>query len=112
MPSPHPWTFTHGDLTYCNIIVDPTSFALRAVIDWESSGYFPVWWEFAGAGLGFGHEDKEWKDLLRGNMTNHDEARLWYLDFNSFVSDQPWASERRVRMLKECGIHEDIVMNA
>ncbi|CAI7674349.1 unnamed protein product [Penicillium discolor] len=64
MPSPHPWTFTHGDLTNCNIIVDPANFELRALIDWEGSGYLPVWWEFMGASFGFGEGDLEWKSLL------------------------------------------------
>ncbi|KAJ5142573.1 uncharacterized protein N7515_001360 [Penicillium bovifimosum] len=108
MPSPLPWTFTHGDLTDCNIIVDPVTFELRSVIDWESSGYFPVWWEFAWASVGLSTEDKEWKDLLRGNMANQEEGRQWYLNYKSFTTNQPWALERRVRFLKECGVEGDI----
>ncbi|KAJ5170086.1 Aminoglycoside phosphotransferase [Penicillium coprophilum] len=107
MPSPHPWTFTHGDLTSCNIIVDPTSFELRALIDWEGSGYFPVWWEFTAAGFGFGDEDLEWKRLLLGNLANHKEARTWFLEFKSFASRSK-DSETRLKVLKECGIEEDI----
>ncbi|KXG53444.1 Aminoglycoside phosphotransferase [Penicillium griseofulvum] len=106
MPSPYPWTFTHGDLTSCNIIVDPTSFGLSALIDWERSGYFPVWWEFTGAGIGFGEEDLEWKRLLLGNMANHEEARTWFKEFWSFTRSID--SEIRLKVLKECGIEEDI----
>ncbi|KAJ5964033.1 Aminoglycoside phosphotransferase [Penicillium vulpinum] len=107
MPSPHPWTFTHGDLTNCNIIVDPASFELNALIDWERSGYFPVWWEFTGAGFGFGEGDLEWKRLLLENLTNYKEAYTWFRNFRSFgsrLSD----SETRLKFLKECGIEEDI----
>lgn len=107
MPSPHPWTFTHGDLTNCNIMVDPDNFELRALIDWEGSGYLPVWWEFMGASFGFGEDDLEWKRLLLGNMTNQKEARTWFLEYRSFESRSS-DSETRLRVLKECGIMEDI----
>ncbi|OQE39327.1 hypothetical protein PENCOP_c007G06760 [Penicillium coprophilum] len=106
MPSPHPWTFTHGDLTSCNI-VDPTNFGLRALIDWEGSAYFPVWWEFTVAGFGLGDEDLEWKRLLLGNLANHKEARTWFLEFTSFASRSS-DSNTRLKVLKECGIEEDI----
>lgn len=52
MPAAQPYTFTHGDLTTCNIMVDPDTHSLTAV-------YFPVWWEFARAGLSYGDDDKE-----------------------------------------------------
>jgi hypothetical protein len=34
-----------------------------------------VWWKFMGASFGFDEDDREWKRLLRGNMTNQKEAR-------------------------------------
>ncbi|OQD90508.1 hypothetical protein PENANT_c001G05519 [Penicillium antarcticum] len=83
MPDPAPWTFTHGDLAICNIMVDPMTYEMTGIIDWERSGYFPVWWEFAFAVLGLSQEDKEWKDLLRGNLANHEEALNWWLDFKA-----------------------------
>jgi aminoglycoside phosphotransferase (APT) family kinase protein len=43
MSDPAPWTFIHGDLTSCNLMVDPTAYELTGIIDWERSGYFPVW---------------------------------------------------------------------
>ncbi|KAJ5503676.1 Aminoglycoside phosphotransferase [Penicillium fimorum] len=107
MPPPHPRTFTHGDLTNCNIIVDPTNFELSALIEWESSGYFPVWWEFTGAGFGLGEEDAEWKWLLLGNLANHKEARTWFLEFKSFASRSS-DSQTLMSVPKECGIEEDI----
>lgn len=44
MPPAGPFTFTHGDLTNVNIIVKDGH--LAGIIDWEVSGFYPVWWEF------------------------------------------------------------------
>ena len=52
MPCAAPNTFTHGDLTNVNTMVDHGN--LSGILDWESSGYFPVWWEFTAAGIGLG----------------------------------------------------------
>lgn len=73
MPSAAPYTFTHRDLTNVNIIVEDGS--LAGILDWEASGYFPVWWEFTCAGIGLGQEDQEWKALLREHMPDYTEAR-------------------------------------
>lgn len=38
--------FTHGDLHRSNIIVTPTPpYRILAVVDWEQSGWLPVYWE-------------------------------------------------------------------
>ncbi|KNG86672.1 hypothetical protein ANOM_005665 [Aspergillus nomiae NRRL 13137] len=79
MPAATPYTFTHGDLTNVNIMVDDNG--LAGILDWEFSGYFPVWWEFTCAGIGLGQDDKEWKDLLRKYLPDHTEAREFWLDF-------------------------------
>lgn len=39
--------------------------------------------EVAFAVLGLSQEAKEWKDLLRGNLANHEEALNWWLDFRA-----------------------------
>jgi hypothetical protein len=38
--------FTHGDIGPRNIIVDESG-SITALLDWESSGWFPDYWEFA-----------------------------------------------------------------
>jgi hypothetical protein len=38
--------FTHGDLAPRNLIVDADC-RITAVLDWESSGWFPDYWEYA-----------------------------------------------------------------
>lgn len=40
MPSATPYTFTHGDLTNVNIMVENDT--LNGMIDWEIFGCFPV----------------------------------------------------------------------
>ena len=39
MPPATPYTFTHGDLTSVNIMVENGN--LIGIIDWEASGYYP-----------------------------------------------------------------------
>ncbi|CAK7215420.1 hypothetical protein SCUCBS95973_002466 [Sporothrix curviconia] len=38
--------FTHSDIAPRNIIVDDDG-RILALLDWESSGWFPDWWEYA-----------------------------------------------------------------
>lgn len=55
-PQSTPYTFTHGDLTSCNIIVKDRNFS--GFIDFERSGFFPVWYEFVMSRYGLGKEDR------------------------------------------------------
>lgn len=41
------FVFYHGDLSQHNIIVDPQTLKIRAIIDWEYAGYFPEYFEKA-----------------------------------------------------------------
>ncbi|RDW74495.1 aminoglycoside phosphotransferase family protein [Aspergillus mulundensis] len=97
MPSAAPYTFTHGDLTFVNIMVDDGR--VTGILDWESSGYFPVWWEFTCAGIGLSNEDKEWKNLLHRYMPDHTNAREFWLDFYA-LSKYPNLNERGMALLK------------
>ncbi|KAK4688206.1 hypothetical protein P7C73_g1897, partial [Tremellales sp. Uapishka_1] len=36
-----PYVLTHGDLAWHNILVDPVTFEILAIIDWETAGFFP-----------------------------------------------------------------------
>lgn len=101
MPSAAPCTFTHSNLTNVNIIVENGN--LTGILDWESSGYFPVWWEFTYAGIGLGQEGKEWKDLLE-HLPDRTEARNFWLDFFALCK-YPKLDERGLRFLKECGLN-------
>lgn len=39
--------FTHGDLQSKNILVDPTTCNVTAIVDWETASWMPIWWEAA-----------------------------------------------------------------
>lgn len=54
----HPIVFTHGDLAPRNIMVLGTE--IVAVLDWESSGWFPSHWEYCKAVFG-DNTSEQWK---------------------------------------------------
>ena len=39
------FVFCHNDLSQQNVIVDPQSLKVRAIIDWEYAGFYPVFFE-------------------------------------------------------------------
>lgn len=57
MPTAAPYTSTHNDLTNVNIMVENGH--LTGIIDWERSGYLPVWWEYVCTSVGDSEEDAE-----------------------------------------------------
>ncbi|KAJ5088557.1 hypothetical protein N7456_012173 [Penicillium angulare] len=101
MPTATPYTFSHCDLTNVNIVVNNGN--LAGILDWKSSGYFPVWWEFTAAGIGLGQEDTEWKDLLRKFLPDHTEARNFWLDLFA-LRKYPKLNERGLTFLNSCGL--------
>lgn len=61
------FVFCHNDLGQHNVIVDPATLKIKAIIDWEFSGFFPRWfeaafWEKPGPANDVGDEDRlrEW----------------------------------------------------
>ncbi|KAF5369710.1 hypothetical protein D9615_010179 [Tricholomella constricta] len=45
----HPRVFTHNDLTPRNIMVDPVTGKITALVDWGCAGWFPTHWEYCKA---------------------------------------------------------------
>lgn len=39
------YVFCHNDLSQHNVIVDPDTLKIRAIIDWEFGGFWPAWFE-------------------------------------------------------------------
>lgn len=39
------YVFCHNDLSQQNVLVDPVSLRITAIIDWEYAGFFPAWFE-------------------------------------------------------------------
>ncbi|RAH63269.1 hypothetical protein BO85DRAFT_465171 [Aspergillus piperis CBS 112811] len=79
MPTAMPYTFTHGDLTMGNIMVEDGE--LTGIIGWETAGYFPVWWEYVATSVPDGEEDREWKGLLRRYLPDYSAAREFWLEY-------------------------------
>ncbi|KAJ5771644.1 hypothetical protein N7520_002173 [Penicillium odoratum] len=100
MPTAATYTFSHTDLTSVNIMVENGN--LSGIIDWEGAGIYPVWWEFACAGIGLGEEDKQWKDTLRKYMPKFEEGHNFWLDLCS-LRRYPDLNERGLAFLKDCG---------
>lgn len=97
MPPATPYTFTHGDITSVNIMVENGN--LTGIIDWEASGYHPAWWEFTCADIDLGRMDYEWKTLLRKYMPDYSAARKSWLDFYA-LSKYPNLDKRELALLE------------
>ncbi|KAF7136888.1 hypothetical protein CNMCM5793_006503 [Aspergillus hiratsukae] len=97
MPPAAPYTFTHGDLTNVNIMVENGS--LTGIIDWEMAGYYPVWWEYVGTSVPDSEEDREWKTLLRKYMPDFSAAREFWLDYYYLCRNTK--HERATRFIEE-----------
>lgn len=44
-PSNEEYVFCHDDLSVSNIIVDPKTFKVNAILDWEYAGFYPAYFE-------------------------------------------------------------------
>ena len=63
------YVFCHNDLSQQNVIVDPKSLKINAIIDWEYSGFFPKQFEFPfferlGPSVAMDGEEDDSKELL------------------------------------------------
>jgi len=76
LPPYAPFTFSHGDTATVNIMVKNGN--LTVIIDWDGSGYFPVWWEYAATLIAISKEDLEWKELLASKMQPFEEANKFW----------------------------------
>ena len=96
MPTAAPCTFTHGDMNLSNFMVKNGH--LTGIIDWELSGYFPVWRESVGALISMSIEDLEWKKLLLQHMPVHADACEFFIDL--YCVRHPYDIETRERARK------------
>lgn len=91
----HPPVFTHADFQKKNIMIrePPTrttedglvqwaSIDLKVVIiDWEYSGWYPSYWEYARALFGCGAWKNDWSDWLENLMEPYRNEYAWVLLF-------------------------------
>ena len=97
MPRAAPYTFTHSDFTNVNIMAE--NGCVTGIIDWEMSGYFPVWWEYVCTSVTDSEEDGEWKSLLRKYMPDHSAAREFWLAYYYLRRDPKHG--RAIKFLEE-----------
>lgn len=70
-PSKHAeYVFCHNDLSQPNIIVDPETLKIKAIIDWEYAGFFPKYFEGhfynrLGPSVAINGEKDDVSDLIR-----------------------------------------------
>ncbi|OOF91642.1 hypothetical protein ASPCADRAFT_9566 [Aspergillus carbonarius ITEM 5010] len=85
MPPAKPYTFTHCNLAIENIMVQDGK--VTGILDWECSGYYPVWWEYVCTSAATSQEDQEWKALLRKQMRDYTRARDWWSTYCIVCND-------------------------
>lgn len=79
------FVLTHGDLTPRNIMVQGS--VITGIVDWERSGFFPEYAEYAFA-MKLCHEhEKWWLPVLREVLQPCSERRL---EFTRLVEDRGW----------------------
>ncbi|GAB1314612.1 hypothetical protein MFIFM68171_04822 [Madurella fahalii] len=98
-PSKGKFVFTHGDLYVGNVMVDPQRGRVTAIIDWESAGFWPHWFQYARITHGCNKDDGEWKYILseiqrdRGDIPQAAHGRVWYEAVGRlmYIPDDPQA---------------------
>lgn len=91
---------THCDLYFGNIMVATGEDAvgsrrgvkITGIIDWESAGYWPKWFQFARITYGVDDDDHEWKWVLseacRRRIPFADHGRVWW-DVVTMLYERP-----------------------
>jgi len=78
------YVFCHNDLGQHNVIVDPNTLKINAIIDWEYGGFWPEWfeqpyWKRKGPGAPLEGEEDD-RDKCRDWLLSHcDEVEMHHL---------------------------------
>ena len=79
LPSVDAPVLTHGDLSDRNVLIDPETFAVTGLLDWEMANVAPAYMEYTAARLLGGH-DPEWRkellEVLRGVLLRECEREV------------------------------------
>lgn len=68
--------FTHGDLQRKNIIVRDDG--EMALIDWETAGWYPEYWEYASAMFACGAWKDDWHESVRHILAEYANEFAWF----------------------------------
>ena len=74
---PNGYTLHHNDLSLANVIVDPTTFKVTGVVDWECIGTVPRWEDGYPQFLDGVEVDEEPDPWEEDGATNQARAELW-----------------------------------
>lgn len=75
--------FAHGDVSWENILVDPTTGHVTGIIDWEMAGFWPRWWEYR-KGLCGARCQIWWDNILKQVMVAYPDATEADIDLEMF----------------------------
>ncbi|KAK4182665.1 kinase-like domain-containing protein [Podospora australis] len=100
---------THADLYMGNVMVDPERGTLTAIIDWETAGYWPEWYQTVRLTLGaVTKDDRNWKEMLLSlhkeeEVPNALRARAWMHIVERLILKSPTDSKahRWLHMLED-----------
>ncbi|KAG6003206.1 hypothetical protein E4U54_000730 [Claviceps lovelessii] len=75
------FVFCHNDLAQQNVLVDPTTLKITAIIDWEFAGFYPPWfegafWKRPGPSVALEGEEDDVQKCRDWLMTHCDEVEM------------------------------------
>jgi hypothetical protein len=97
-----PYHLCHGDLSWANVLVDPKTFKVLAVIDWEFAGFYP-----------HGFEGEYWKRLGRcaaeeGEVDDTD--KLVAVLYSLRIATPEVDDDETIKKEEEVGHAEEVMM--
>jgi len=99
------YVFCHNDLVPDNVVVDPETLKVKAVLDWEFGGFWPEWFERT-----FG-ERRGPDSTLDGEEDDVERCRKWLLENYDEVpmTRLQLAIERVAKPAKEVEAYNDMI---
>lgn len=78
------YVFCHNDLGQQNVIVDPDTLKINAIIDWEYAGFWPEWfeqpyWKRHGPSVPLGDEEDDTEKCREWLLEHCDEVEMKHL---------------------------------
>jgi aminoglycoside phosphotransferase (APT) family kinase protein len=63
------YVFCHNDISQYNVVVDPNTMKIKAILDWEYAGFYPEWFERRfferlGPSVAMGREDDDAEKIV------------------------------------------------
>jgi aminoglycoside phosphotransferase (APT) family kinase protein len=78
-----PVVFSHADLSWENVLLEPRSGQVTGILDWEMAGFWPDWWEYRKAL--FGSRSKLWwMSVVNEALQNFPEETEVDMDIEMF----------------------------